>query len=113
MRKPSVFLQELKRRRVFRVAVVYAGVAFIIIQIIDGAFDYLRIPEWVGTTIIVVLLVGFPIAVALAWAFDITEKGIVQTAAFRRAAAVDDIRERFGKESLLSGESVKLLKRNC
>ncbi len=79
MRKLTVFLSELKRRRVFRVAVVYAGVAFIIIQIIDGAFDYLPIPDWVGTAIIVLLLVGFPIAVALAWAFDITEKGVVKT----------------------------------
>jgi len=77
----SAFLAELKRRRVFRVAVVYAGVAFIIIQIIDGAFDYLPIPDWVGTAIIVLLLVGFPIAIALAWAFDITEKGVVRTTA--------------------------------
>ena len=81
----SAFLSELKRRRVFRVAVVYAGVAFIIIQIIDGAFDYLPIPDWVGTAIIVVLLVGFPIAVGLAWAFDITEKGVVRTAAKEEA----------------------------
>ncbi len=76
----AAFIAELKRRRVFRVAVVYAGVAFIVIQIIDGAFDYLRIPEWVGTTIIVVLLVGFPVAIGLAWAFDITDKGVVRTA---------------------------------
>ena len=77
----SALLSELKRRRVFRVAAVYAAVAFIIIQIIDGAFDYLPIPDWVGTAIIVVLLVGFPIAVGLAWAFDITERGVVRTAA--------------------------------
>ena len=76
----SNFISELRRRRVFRVAVVYAGVAFIIIQIIDGAFDYLRIPEWIGTTIIVLLALGFPIAVGLAWAFDITDKGVVRTA---------------------------------
>jgi len=81
------FLTELRRRRVFRVAVVYAGVAFIIIQIIDGAFDYLRIPEWVGTTIIVLLVLGFPIAVALAWAFDITDKGIVRTRGKAQAPA--------------------------
>ncbi len=82
MHKLADFFTELQRRRVFRVAVVYAGVAFIIIQIIDGAFDYLPIPDWVGTAIIVLLLVGFPIAVGLAWAFDITEKGgVVRTAA--------------------------------
>ncbi len=81
MRNLADFLAELKHRRVFRVAVVYAGVAFIIIQIIDGAFDYLPIPDWVGTAIIVLLLVGFPIAVGLAWAFDITDKGVVRTVA--------------------------------
>ena len=75
----SAFIAELRRRRVFRVAAVYAGVAFVIIQIIDGAFGYLRIPEWVGTTVIVLVLLGFPIAIGLAWAFDITDQGIVRT----------------------------------
>ncbi len=83
----AAFMAELRHRRVFRVAVVYAGVAFIIIQIIDGAFDYLPIPDWVGTAIIVALLVGFPIAVALAWAFDITDKGIVRTKGKTQAPA--------------------------
>ena len=76
--KLATFIAELKHRRVFRVAAVYAAVAFIVFQIIDATFDYLPIPGWVGTTLIVVLLLGFPIAVALAWAFDITEEGIVR-----------------------------------
>jgi len=75
----AAFLAELRHRRVFRVAAVYACVSFIIIQIIDGAFDYLRIPEWIGTTIIVLLALGFFIAVGMAWAFDLTDKGIVRT----------------------------------
>jgi len=75
----SAFLAELRRRRVFRVAAVYACVAFIIFQIIDATFDYLPIPGWVGTTLIVVLLLGFPIAVGLAWAFDLTAEGLVRT----------------------------------
>ncbi|UCH62646.1 MAG: tetratricopeptide repeat protein [Fidelibacterota bacterium] len=83
----AAFISELKHRRVFRVAAVYACVAFIIIQIIDGAFDYLHIPEWVGTTIIVLLAIGFPIAVGLAWAFDITDKGIVRTKPKREVTA--------------------------
>jgi len=86
MSKLANIITELRRRRVFRVAAVYAGVAFIIIQIIDGAFDYLPIPDWVGTAIIVLLLVGFPIAVGLAWAFDITEKGVVKTPPKEEAA---------------------------
>ena len=72
-------MQELRRRRVFRVAAFYGGIAFVIIQIIDGAFEYLHIPEWFGTAIIVLLIIGFPIAMGLAWAFDITDKGIVRT----------------------------------
>ncbi len=76
--KFSNLLAELRRRRVFRVAVVYAGVAFIVIQIIDGAFDYLKIPEWIGSLIIIMLAVGFPIAVGMAWAFDLTAEGLVR-----------------------------------
>ena len=100
MRRLSAILQELKRRRVFRVAAVYAGVAFIIIQIIDGAFGYLRIPEWVGTTIIVLLALGFFIAVGLAWAFDITEKGVVRTAARGPAKAKATRRVLIGNKTL-------------
>ncbi len=58
------FITEL-RRRVFRVAAFYGGIAFVIIQIIDGAFSYLHIPEWFGTAIIVLLLIGFPVAMIL------------------------------------------------
>ncbi len=74
----SAFIDELRRRRVVRAAAFYGGIAFVIIQIIDGAFSYLHIPEWFGTAIIILLLVGFPVAMVLAWAFDITEEGIVR-----------------------------------
>ncbi len=77
----SAFLSELKRRRVFRVAVVYAGVtfivfwvavvyagvAFVIIQIIDGAFPTMHIPDWVGSLVVILLLLGFLVAVGVAW----------------------------------------------
>ena len=75
----SSFLNELKRRRVFRVAAVYGGVAFVLFQIIDSIFEPLHIPEWTGSLIIILLLVGFPLAVGLAWVFDITPQGIVRT----------------------------------
>ena len=74
----SAFFAELRRRRVVRAAAFYGGIAFVIIQIIDGAFSYLHIPEWFGTAIIILLLIGFPVAMVLAWAFDITEDGIVR-----------------------------------
>jgi len=89
MSKLANIITELRRRRVFRVAAVYAGVAFIIFQIIDATFDYLPIPDWVGTAIIVLLLVGFPIAVGMAWAFDITEKGVVRTPVKKEAAKAE------------------------
>ncbi|MEE9161864.1 MAG: hypothetical protein V3U35_02740, partial [Candidatus Neomarinimicrobiota bacterium] len=75
----SSFLAELKRRRVFRVAALYGGVAFVLFQIIDSIFEPLHIPEWIGSLIIILLLVGFPLAVGLAWVFDITPEGIVRT----------------------------------
>jgi len=77
--KFSAFIAELKRRRVFRVAAVYAAVAFIIFQIVDATFEPLNLPDWASTLVIVILAIGFPIAVGLAWAFDIAEKGIVRT----------------------------------
>ena len=83
----ATFIAELRRRRVFRVAVVYAGVAFIVIQIIDGAFDYLKIPEWGGSLIIIMLAVGFPIAVGMAWAFDLTAEGLVRAKPEREPTA--------------------------
>ncbi|MCH7938635.1 MAG: tetratricopeptide repeat protein [Candidatus Marinimicrobia bacterium] len=77
--KFAAFVAELRRRRVFRVAAVYAGTTFVIIQIIDGTFAVMGIPDWISRLIIVLLLVGFPIAIGLAWAFDITDEGIVRT----------------------------------
>ena len=64
--KFAVFVAELRRRRVFRVAAVYAGIAFVLFQVIDSIFEPLHIPEWVGSLIIVLLLVGFPVAIGLA-----------------------------------------------
>ena len=75
----ATFITELRRRRVFRVAAFYGGVAFVLFQIIDSIFEPLHIPEWIGSLIIILLLVGFPVAIGLAWIFDITPVGIVRT----------------------------------
>ena len=75
----SDFIAELRRRRVFRVAVFYGGIAFVIIQIIDGTFEVTGIPAWVSRLLIIVLSLGFPVAMGLAWVFDITDEGIVRT----------------------------------
>lgn len=75
------FLGEIKRRKVFQVAAAYAIVAWLLVQVITAIEEPLNLPEWFDTAVIVLLAVGFPIAVILAWIFDITPEGIVQTLA--------------------------------
>jgi TolB-like protein/Tfp pilus assembly protein PilF len=70
------FFEELKRRNVFRVAIAYAVTAWLLAQIADVAFDTFGTPEWVGKTVLFLLLLGFPIAVFFAWAFELTPEGI-------------------------------------
>lgn len=80
-------LAELRRRRVFRVAVVYAGVAFVTVQAADLLFPALNLPGWTYSFLVALALLGFPLAVALAWAFDITPDGVRRTEPTRPAAA--------------------------
>jgi len=72
------FLGEIRRRKVFQVAAVYAVVAWLIMQIIDVVSEPLSLPDWLDTIVIVLVAVGFPIAVILAWAFDLTPDGVVK-----------------------------------
>ena len=71
----SVF-EELKRRKVFRVTSTYAVVAWVIMQIGEVVFPALRLPEWVLSTVVILLLIGFPIVIIFAWIFDATPDGI-------------------------------------
>ncbi len=80
-------LEELKRRRVFRVAVVYAAVAFVIWGAAEQLVPGLALPDWAFRLIVLLTILGFPIAVALAWAFDITPEGVKRTEA--ETAAVE------------------------
>ena len=73
------FFDELKRRKVFRVAATYAVVAWILMQIGEVTFPALNIPNWVMSTLVVLLLAGFPIAVIFAWIFDKTPQGFIKT----------------------------------
>jgi len=73
------FFGEIKRRRVFQVAIVYAVVAWALVQIVDVLNDPLSLPGWLDTVVVVLLAVGFPIAIILAWAFDLTPAGVVRT----------------------------------
>src|SRR5213596_3111181 len=76
--KPS-FFSELKRRNVYKVAVAYAVVGWLIAQIATQTFPFLEIPNWVVRLIIVLIAIGFPIALVIAWAFEATPEGIKRT----------------------------------
>jgi serine/threonine-protein kinase len=69
------FLAELKRRRVFRVAAVYAVIAFASLQVVDVVAPALQLPEWTMTLFLVLAITGFIAAVGLAWAFDVVADG--------------------------------------
>ncbi len=73
------FLSELKRRKVFRVAAMYAGTAYVIIEVVNNISNPLHFPAWVATLVIFLLILGLPVAVILAWLFDYTPEGIIKT----------------------------------
>ena len=68
--------QELKRRNVFRVAVAYIIVAWLLVQVAETLGPALHLPEWLVSGVVFVLILGFPIAVIFAWAFELTPEGI-------------------------------------
>lgn len=69
-------LAELRRRKVTRVAIVYVVVAWLLLQVGDILFDFLEIPNWAGKLLLVLLALGLPVALLLAWAFELTPDGI-------------------------------------
>jgi len=86
----SQFWQELKRRKVVRVITVYAAAAFVILELVSIIVDPLKLPEWTLPMIIVLLCVGFIIAVILSWIYDVhPEGGIVKTESAQKAKAED------------------------
>jgi hypothetical protein len=73
------FFEEVKRRKVYRVAAAYIIAAGGIIQLASATFPAWELPNWALRLVILLVLVGFPIALILAWAFDITAQGIRAT----------------------------------
>ena len=72
------FLAELKRRNVYKVAVAYAVVAWLLVQIASTVFPIFDAPVWAMKALVAVIAAGFPVALVLAWAFEITSGGIVR-----------------------------------
>src|SRR5438874_341324 len=76
---PPNFFAELKRRNVYKVAVAYAVVGWLIAQIATQIFPFLEIPNWVVRLVILFIAIGFPIALIIAWAFEATPEGVKRT----------------------------------
>src|SRR5213595_188563 len=81
------FFEELKHRKVYRVAAAYIIAAGFIIQIGSAVFPAWELPNWALRLVVVLLLIGFPIALILAWAYDVTAQGIRATPAVSAPAA--------------------------
>jgi TolB-like protein len=77
----SGFFAELKRRKVVRVAVVYAATGFVVLQVADIMLPSLGVPGWAMSLIVVLLTLGFPVALVLAWALELTPDGVRATPA--------------------------------
>jgi TolB-like protein len=74
--KPGNFFAELNRRNVFRVAIVYVLVAWVLLQVADVLFPALTLPDWTVRLVAGLLILGFPLAILFAWAFELTPDGL-------------------------------------
>jgi adenylate cyclase len=86
---PKNFFAELKRRKVYSVAVTYAIVGWLLIQIATQVFPPFEIPNWAERLVILAIIIGFPIALILAWLFDFTRHGIIRTEELSSEALVE------------------------
>src|SRR5438552_11520430 len=76
---PKNFFAELKRRNVYKVAIAYAIVAWLLMQVATQVFPFLEIPNWAIRLVIMLIVIGFPIALVIAWAFELTPEGLKRT----------------------------------
>ena len=79
---------ELKRRNVVKVAIAYGVVSWLLIQVAATVFPILGIPDWAVRFVTLLLIIGFPIALIIAWAFELTPAGIKQTSGDELAATL-------------------------
>jgi TolB-like protein/Tfp pilus assembly protein PilF len=73
------FFAELKRRNVYKVAIAYGVVAWLLIQVATQVFPFFEIPNWVVRLVVLVIIIGFPVALIIAWAFELTPGGLKRT----------------------------------
>ena len=91
------FLTELKRRKVYRAALVYAGVGWVLLEVADVAFPRLGLPDWTVNFVLALVLFGFPLVIVFAWVFDVGAQGIVRT----QPISQDAHRHRFSITSIV------------
>src|SRR5690242_7024801 len=77
--KIDQFFTELKRRNVYKVAVAYAVVGWLLVQVTTQVFPIFEIPNWAMRLIVLAIIIGFPVALVIAWAFEITPQGLKRT----------------------------------
>ena len=82
------FFEELKKRHVFKVGVTYAIVAWLLVQAADVFFPALHVPDWATSLVAGLVLLGFPVALLLAWAYEVTPAGIMTNAEAQASASV-------------------------
>jgi len=85
------FFSELKRRNVFRVAIAYGIVAWLLLQVSDTLVPALHLPEWFNSGVAFVLIIGFPIAMIFAWAFELTPEGLKKEKDVDRSQSVTHV----------------------
>src|ERR671923_646467 len=73
------FFSELKRRNVYKVAIAYAIVGWLLVQVATQVFPFFEIPNWAVRLIVLTIVIGFPIALVMAWAFELTPQGLKRT----------------------------------
>jgi len=87
------FFAELKRRNVYKVTIAYAVVAWLLMQIATQVFPFFEIPNWAVRLVVLLLVIGFPVALILAWAFELTPEGI------KRTEIADELPKKSGRSS--------------
>jgi TolB-like protein/Tfp pilus assembly protein PilF len=102
------FFAELKRRNVYKVAVAYAVVGWVIAQIATQIFPFLEIPNWVVRLVIVLIAIGFPIALVIAWAFEATPEGIKRTEVADEMPAMKAQKKRAWIYIVVSGAAISV-----
>src|SRR5207248_1333475 len=91
---PHNFFAELKRRNVYKVAVAYAVVGWLLVQVTTQVFPIFEIPNWALRLIVLAIIIGFPVALVIVWTFELTPEGLKRTEDVDLAATAQRPRHR-------------------